>query len=372
MHPRTILAIARKDAIDILLNKSTITILIMPIILAVLFLFLSKLIGSHTTNILVYNPSQSRLIQVVNSSFSASKVIEANSPDAVTAAFGPNGSNKSAAYDVGLIIPANFDSALRAGQHPQVNLYLNGTNISNQDSLLIQAVITNYARQTASPQPPLALSTAMINPPSVTNIGDFLQSMYGGIALLLSFMVGTSLMPGLLIEEKERKTLRMLMVTPASFTDIILGKLLVTLVYQLILSIVVTAIMNSFTGQVPLLLLYTLLGACFSLALGLLFGGVFSTASAAGAVSGILSLIYVLPGLFTGPLGQLLGNNPIIQLVKILPTYYIADGIYNAMQGQGTPGSHLLDSGIILACTIVLVIITAWVLRRQSSVMASI
>src|SRR5581483_1902284 len=159
MHPRTILAIARKDALDILLNKSTAAVLAMPIILSLVFLLISKLIGSHTTNILVYNPGQSRLIQVVNSSFDATKITTASSPAEVAAAFGPDGSATSSAYDMGLVIPANFEGALQEGNHPQVRLYFNGKNLSSQDIILIQAAITNYARQVANPQPPLALST---------------------------------------------------------------------------------------------------------------------------------------------------------------------------------------------------------------------
>ena len=372
MHPRTILAIARKDAIDILLNRSTITILIMPILLALLFLFMSKLIGSHATGILVYNPGHSQVVQVVSKAFAQTKVTEASSPDEVTAAFGPDGSHKDSQYDLGLIIPPNFESALQTREHPQISIYLNGNNLSEQNSLMIQAAITNYARQVASPQPPLTLTAAMINPPSSTNVGDVLGNYYGVISLMVSLMVGTSLMPGLLIEEKEKKTLRMLMVTPASFADVILGKLLIALVYQFLLSLIVIAIQSGFTGQIPLLLLYTLLGAFLSLALGLLLGGVFQTASTAGAVAGMLMFIYIVPTIFAGPLGALLGNNPIGSLVKLIPTYYISDGAYNAVLNQGTLGGHPMDIGILAGTTLVLIAITVRVLRRQSAVAASI
>lgn len=372
MHLRTILAVARKDAIDILLNKTTITILLMPILLALLFLMMSKLVGSHTTNMLVYNPGQSPVVQVVSKAFDQVHITEASSPAEVTAAFGPNGSSKESAYDVGLIVPTGFESALQAGSNPQMSLYLNGNNLNNQNSILIQAAITDYARQVASPQSPVTLATSMINPPPTANVGDLLGTYYGAVVLLMSFMVGTSLMPGLLIEEKEKKTLRMLMVTPASFADVILGKLLIALVYQLLLSIIVVAIEGGFTGQIPLILLYMLLGSCLSLALGLLLGGIFQTASTAGAVGGMLMFIYIIPAIFTGPLATLLGNSPLLTLIKILPTYYIADGAYNAMQNQGTLNGHLLDIGVLLGTTLALIAITTWVLRRQSSVVASI
>lgn len=373
MHPRSVLAIARKDAIDILVNKSTMTVLIMPIAVAILFLLIGKLIGGRTINILTYNPGQSRVVQVVSGAFDSVKITEAGSPADVTAAFGPDGTRKDSSYDVGLIVPANFDSALRAGSHPQISLYTNGSNnIDRRESLLLQAAIVNYARQVANPQPPLELTAAMINPPPTTSVGNLLGTYYGAVSLVVSFIVGLSLMPGLLIEEKEKKTLRMLMVTPASFADVILGKLLIALIYQLALSLIVLVIQSAFTGQIPLLLLYTLLGSCFSLALGLLLGCIFSTASAAGAAGGLVFLLYIVPSIFAGPLGALLGNNAVAQVVKVLPPYYMTDGTYNAMQGRASFGNALLDLGIIAGSTLVLLLIAAWLLRRQSSVAATI
>jgi ABC-2 type transport system permease protein len=374
MHPRSVLAIARKDAIDILVNKSTMTVLIMPIALAIFFLFIGKLIGGHTTNILVYNPGHSQVVQVVSSAFNSVKITEAGSPADVTAAFGPDGAHKDSSYDVGLIVPADFDYALQTGGHPQISLYTNGSNnIDQHQNMLLQAAIINYARQIANPQPPLELTAAMINPPPATNIGNMLGNYYGAVSLVVSFIVGLSLMPGLLIEEKEKKTLRMLMVTPASFTDVILGKLLIALGYQIALSLIVLVIQSAFTGQIPLVLLYTLLGSCFSLALGLLLGCIFSTASAAGAAGGLVFFIYIVPAIFAGPLGTLLANNnPIAQIVRVLPTYYMAEGAYNAMQSLGSLSSHLLNIAIIAGSTLVLLLIAAWLLRRQSSVAATI
>ncbi len=46
-------------------------------------------------------------------------------------------------------------------------------------------------------------------------------------------MVGITIIPLLLLEEKEKKTLRMLLVTPCSFVDILVGNPMVALVFQL-------------------------------------------------------------------------------------------------------------------------------------------
>lgn len=373
MHLRSIVAIARKDGIDILLNKSTLSVLLTPILLTIFFLLIGTLIGGHTTHLLVYNPGQSPVVQVVSAAFDSVTITNALSPADVTAAFGPDGTRRESAYDVGLIIPDHFERTLQSGARPQFSLYTNGrSNIDQHENALLQAAIINYARQIAHPQPPLEFSTAMINPPAVSRIGKVLATYYSAVSLMTSFIVGLSLMPGLLIEEKERKTLRMLMVTPASFADVIVGKLLIALIYQLILSGLVLIIQSAFSGQLPLTLLFTVLGAGFSLTLGLLLGSIFSTAGAAGAVGGLLFLAYVAPSILVGPLAALMGTNPITQALKALPTYYMIDGIYNAIQGQAAPGNTLLDLSITAGTTLLLFLLTVWFLRRQAAVAATI
>jgi ABC-2 type transport system permease protein len=375
MHPRIILAIARKDAIDILLNKSMLFSLLVPILISLLYLFirlLNALIGSHATDILIYNPGQSNVAQVVINAFSGSQVTQANAASEVTAAYGPNGSHKSSPYAVGLIIPANFESGLRANNHPQVNLYINGDDVDTHTAALMQAAIDNYARALANPQSSTTVATAVINPPSNTNFGVTLGKMFISISLLYSFIVGITFVPRLLLEEKEKKTIRILMVTTASFGDVVVGKLLVVLIFQLLLSGLVLAIQSAFTGQVSLVLLFALLGSCFSVALGLLFGSILRTSTAAEVVGGIVIFIFIVPGIIVGPLEHLLGNSPIVQVMRIVPTYYIADGIYSAIQNQGTWGNTLLDIGVIVGCILVLLAISTWILRRQASVAAAI
>jgi ABC-2 type transport system permease protein len=116
---------------------------------------------------------------------------------------------------------------------------------------------------------------------------------------------------------------------------------------------------------VALVILYAFLEGRFSMALGLLFGATFNSISAATAVEGPI-IIYILAGIFVGPLGALLGNSPWLRLARVLPTYYIADGVYNATRLAGSAGSNLVDIGVIAGCTVALLAISAWVLRRQS------
>lgn len=373
MHLRSILAISRKDALDILLNKSTLFLLLTPIFLAVLFVVIAALVGSHTTDVLIYNPGKSNIEQVIDHAFSDIKTTYANSPEAVAAAFGPNGSRESVSYSLGLVIPDGFDASLQSGGHPQLGLYIDGSQIDNSEHQLLLSAIIDYSRNVANPQPPVAVTDITVNPPAPTNVFQDFVHIYAIAALLSSLLVGTSLVPGLLVEEKEKKTLRMLMVSPASYTDVILAKLLVGLAYQLLLVLVAVAITNGFNGtQIPLILLFALLGSCLSVAVGLLIGSIAQTTSASGAFAGSLSFVYILPLFFVGPFAQLLGGNPFTQVIKVLPTYYIGDGTANAVLNSSTFGGVLLDAGVIVATIAILVLLASWTLRRQASVVSTI
>ena len=337
-----------------------------------LWLFIGNLLGGQKTILLIYNPSNSSLAQAVEQVFPDAKIVQAGSSAEVQAAFGANGAKVRSAYTVGLVLPENFDSNVRLGSSPSLSLYLNGTIVNAQTQTLLQIAIVNFARAIASPQPPVTISTTVINPPSSKMADVMLKQVYSPMALLLSLTVGTIFIPTMLLEEKERKTLRMLLVTPASFVDILFGKLLVVLVFQLAMSSVVLAILGGFSGAVPLVVMYVVLGSFLSLSLGLLFGSLFNSVQSAGTVAGFVSIIYIVSGIFVGQLGELLGNGPVLHIARLIPTYYLADGVVNASQNLGTLGSNLLDISIILGSTIILLAISVWALRRQSAVLGEI
>jgi ABC-2 type transport system permease protein len=372
MHRRTILAIARKDALDILLNKSTLMVLLSPIIVAVLFAFINGVFANKTTKLLIFNPGNSAVEQVLVGAYQKPEVVRADSLDEVAAQFGPDGAKKSSDYVVGLVVPSDFEASLRAGGHPQVGLYVNGDQVDNQQRQLLMQAITDYSRSVANPQPPASIALTTINPPKPNSALQDLGSFYAAAALLTSFMIGTSLVPGLLVEEKEKKTLRMLMVSPASWGDIIASKLLVGLTYQVVLSLVILAVVQGFFGQVPLVLLFLVLGALFGGAIGLLMGSIFKTQSATGALAGMVSFLFLVPSFFVGPLGQLFQGSPVTNVMKAVPTYYLAEGIINALGSQTTPTSLTLDAGIVGACIVVLFVGALWALRRQAAVVSTI
>jgi ABC-2 type transport system permease protein len=360
----------RKDALDFWLDRSKIAALLSPLFLAGLWFFISHFATGRPTTIFVYNPENSPLPQVVSSTFGSALITEATSPDEVSAAFGISGTQKSSPYNMGLIVPSGFEQQLHTGGHPKVTLYIDDATVDTQQRVSVLAVITNYAWNVAEPIPPLSLDTELINPGTTASkltLGKF----YSLQILPVSFIVGLALMPGLFIEEKEKKTLQWLLVTPANLSDILVGKTLVVTIYQLGLSVALLALMGGFTGDIPMVLLFTLLGALLALTVGLLIGSIFQTASTAATISSIAILVFILPCVIL-PLGPSFGNNPITNVVKVLPPYYFADGVYSALQQVGTASGNLLDAAVLAVSTIIVFLLTVWVLHRQASVTGAI
>src|SRR5947209_4131721 len=127
MRLRTTLAIVRKDVLDILLNKSTVVMLLTPIFITIVFAVISGQFGGAPPRLLIYNPGHSRISQVIARAVPQSQTVAAHSPGEVDSAFAQG---NSPPYVLGLIVPSDFDATLSRGEHPLLTLYLNGDEIN--------------------------------------------------------------------------------------------------------------------------------------------------------------------------------------------------------------------------------------------------
>ncbi len=379
MHTRRILAMACKDAIDIVKNKQTFIGLLTPFVMGIVFIFLQVLFsGRGITQVYIYDPDHSNISTIVSSVFDKPEIVYARSAVDVTAEFGSDRARTNTPYAMGLIVPAGFEESVRQGQHPQVTVYMDANRMSISQRQTVPGLLMDYANGVVHPVPPITVKQATINPPteSYTFDASTLNTVYPVVAMMFSLYSALFLVPTLLIEEKEKKTIRTLMVSPASFTDIVVGKSLVALGYQLLLTLALFGIVatEERVGNIALLVPFLLLGSGMYLTLGLLLGCIFKTTTAAtGVGSGIGSVLILLPAVLAGPFGQLvLGNSALGQVLKVLPTYYIADALYIALLNQSQPGRVLLDAGVLCACIVALFALAVWALRRQATVMAEI
>ena len=60
------------------------------------------------------------------------------------------------------------------------------------------------------------------------------------------------------------------------------------------------------------------------------------------------------------------------QILKILPTYYVAEGVSNALLKLPCFSSNVVDVSVTLGCAPVMFVGTVWLLRCRAEVAASI
>jgi ABC-2 type transport system permease protein len=361
MNTRATLAVVRKDAMEIVLNRSALVTVLSPIFLAFLFAALNALLGAKSSPVLIYNPDGSDVERIIlDSPLPDIALIRAASAEQVAAAF--SGSNS--VYALGLAVPPGYEAARREGTGPALTLYLNGDDVDPATGRLISGALAGYGIPTAGTAPVVTLVTVNPQPPQPRlGLGAYL-TMFG---LVSSFIVGAAVVAGLLLEEKEKETWRLLLVPPATLADVVVGKLLVGLGYQLLVMLVVLAIQGGYVGAVGLVLVFGLLGSLLGLALGLLFGSLAKNTSAFGAFVALVSAAYTVPALFVGPLGQALRNSSLVQAMQWLPTYYLARGILDALESRITTGDTPLDLAVGAGCAALVFGAALWSLRRLAA-----
>lgn len=131
MRLRPILAIACKDALDLVLNKSTLAVLLIPLLVAVLFALLGVVLTPRPASLLIYNPGGSAVEQVLRAAFTNSQVTRAPSAEQVHRAFPTNAGHTTLPYTAGLVVPVDFEASLRAGKQASLEFYVAGDQVSS-------------------------------------------------------------------------------------------------------------------------------------------------------------------------------------------------------------------------------------------------
>jgi ABC-2 type transport system permease protein len=334
MNTRSVLAIAWKDILDGLKNYRLLAVVLMPVIFSLLYSFLFRDTPTEIT-IVVHDAGRSALVGAMRTN--GATVVSA--PSEATLAQEME-AQKAA---IGLSLPPDFDERLAAGEHPPLTMIVNAEQtMATASRLLVLRTIESQAQQAGQP-PPVALVERPLESPAQERAsatfgfmrGLGLQQFFLILWTILSLsMTGLYTVPTFLVEEKERKTLSAILIAPASYTDVIVGKALVGLVYGMAGVLVIFALNQGFTGMVGLSLLFALLSSLVLTLVGLALGGLFDNTGALNSWASLAFLPFLLPVMVIGTSG----DSPLLTLMQIIPTYHTARGLGMSLSGTATPG----------------------------------
>ncbi len=190
---------------------------------------------------------------------------------------------------LGLILPADFDQ--RAGD--PTGIQLEGYVAHWADNRKIQQATAMFAEQ-------LSLATWSTVQIELEGHELYPGSDAGGqisinlmTALIAMTAIGISLVPLLVVEEKESHTLEALLVSPARYSEVILSKALAGGVYCLLAIAVAVFFNRTYIVHWETVLLAAVVSAAFAVSLGMLVG-VLADNPTSAAVWGLPILLIVL------------------------------------------------------------------------------
>jgi ABC-2 type transport system permease protein len=271
-----------------------------------------------------------------------------------------NQSVKNGAIVGGIDIPEGFDSDIAAGMKPTLDLI---TDPGNFKSLIFTESCREITMAYAGLEYPLYMKTVSVIPPapggSSNPASGFTGFSAASLLLITILIVGVSVLPATLTTEKEKKTITALMAAPVTQMDVVLGKSVFGLLVTVLVSIIVLALSNSLTGNLPLAFVFIFLGALAFNGIGLLiaiYANSYQTAS-------IISSIIMVPMMLFTFLYTFIDALKIVGAV--LPNMYLMNGLNDTLLYNKGLGDELVNLLVFLIITVAIYAIIYVSLRRK-------
>jgi ABC-2 type transport system permease protein len=259
--------------------------------------------------------------------------------------------------DLGLVIPPDFnlDSASA-----------NEVNLSGMIYWAQRGRITELESEYS------AMFSELLGAPVLVKIGDNIlipATDALGMAATASFHIffavfwmAVTVVPFLLIEERQTKTLDALMVSPASPGQVVMGKALAGLVFVIIIAGFALALNRIYVIQWGWVILGFLLSAIFAIGLALLLGSLVPTGQLISLWMLPVVIIFLIPAFFADEPNLAPGLKSIL---KWLPSTALARVLGYSVSNQTYPASLWLNLGIVLVSILVVYGLVTWRIRQS-------
>lgn len=351
---RIVWAIVAKDLLETLKNKNTISVILTSLLVVFAYRAIPTLTSSgEKTALLVYDAGDSALISLLENARNL-RVYGFPSEDKMKAEMG------DAEYpELAIVIPEGFDQALERGETPALQGYaIHWLRQSDVEALkgTVEAEISRLLGRDISIQ---VGAERVYNHTKSSGLG-----MWATLSIVfLIVMVGMTLVPHLMLEEKQTHTLEALLVSPASAGKVVTAKALVGLFYCLVGASVALLLYHRLVNYWWLAILTIILLSLFTVSLGLLLGIKIEN-------RGQLTLwawVFLIPFLMPIFLAQLEGLLPdsLILVFRYVPTVVAFNLIRTSYTASIPVGTTLLQLAWVIAWVGLVLIGASWLLRRR-------
>jgi len=280
--------IGTKDILEALKNKSSRANIIIIVFMVVFFYWLSDIRPfDKKVSVVVYDEGKTAL------AFETAKLANGTEYSFRQATSLQDMEQKMANQNLGLVLPADFDQTRVSGGTLTLNGYIFWV-----DRKKVNGLEEKYSQAFSEilNQPVHVVIRGNIIIPQVNTDGSQTNVTY----LMVYFVFTTALLliPHLVLEEKQAKTLDALMTSPASPGQIVLGKAMAGFFYILVIGGSALALFSLYIVNWFLALIAFLGYALLAVGLGLLVGSLIKSMKQLGAWMLALAFFLMVPPLF--------------------------------------------------------------------------
>lgn len=357
--PRLFGSILVKDLQEGIKNKNVIALVVSALMMVVFYHYMPNLSGrGDTLTLLIYDPGSSEL------------TIQLDRNQAVRTYTYPSEERMRLALasgdvpELGLVFPADLDKQIAGTgplQVPGILLYW----VSDTDAQRLQYQAQSELSALAGRQVVVDISTPRLLPPPESN-GLNVQANFGLLYVIV--LTGLTAIPHMLIEEKQSRTLDMLLVSPASPLQVMIAKAAAGLVFTLFGCVFAILINANLILRWDLVLIATLLGTLLFVVLGLCLGLVVESRGQLSIFAWVLILPSLLPVFLT--LMEELFPIWVVRLIQWVPSVSFFQLLRYAYSDPVPAWPALLRLGYLLLNLVLWIGFAAWLVRRQEQVNA--
>ena len=344
--------IASKDILDALKNKVVVSMIIMLSILLLVPKMLPLIFEQAQTVLPIYEMGNSSLVAELR-----------NNPDISVQRLHTEQELRTALCGgvyplIGLRIPADFDQGFATGAQVEFQGYVCWGKRHQVSDL--QPKLEEMLSQSLGRMVTIHIEGNIVYPPS----GDVLSLGLVTInSVLMILMMGIFLVPSLLFEEKEAKTMQALLVSPASIGQVVVGKAVAGSFYILVTAVMIFAISWAEVTHWDMVILFVISGGLFSVAVGLILGSFFEKQQdTAGWMTGLLLLLVgaILVHMLSMELPALIEN-----LLPWVPSVALAEICRTAFSEIVPTTQVWINLGTVLVVSLLMYALVIWKVRRS-------
>ncbi len=254
-------------------------------------------------------------------------------------------------YDVGLVLPAGFDDAVRAGERPPLEMYVGGESLAS-NRLILSVTTIDLIRAVEGGAPPVDVELVQSGDAGL----PIAVRLVPVLVMFALFVAGAFVPASSMVDEKIRGTFTAILVTPARSGEVLAAKASLGVILAFSMSLATLLLNNAVGSNWAHLLVVVLLGAVFTALLGLLIG----TVAKDGAT--LFTIVKSSGILIFGPVIFYLFPEWPQWIARLFPTYWVIDPIWRV----AVLGEHLGDVWLPMAVAVAIGALVILLVARLS------